>query len=82
MEKNKSGVSIISWQSRGNQVQRGGDEVWYALGAEDNIVIRRKVICNDIWDAVANCGALATLPEMSDPQASAPILGRNPSRRP
>jgi hypothetical protein len=67
LEKNKSGVSVVSWQSRANQVQRGGSEVWYALGAEDNIVIRRKAICNEIWDTFANCGALATLLDICQP---------------
>ena len=63
LEKNKSGSSVISWQSRADQVQRGRTEVWYALGAEDNVVIRLKAVCNEIWDPVANCGALATLPD-------------------
>lgn len=57
-------MSVISWQSRANQFQRGGAEIWYALGAEDNIVIRRKAVRNEVWDTFVNCGALAALPDV------------------
>jgi hypothetical protein len=48
-------VRVVFRQSRFDQVNRSGPNIWYTLGAKDYIVIWGQLFGDNVWDAVADC---------------------------
>lgn len=61
LEQDQRCVTVVLWQSGSNQVKGGGSDVWYALGANNDIVIRGKIFGGDVRNSVANYDGLAVM---------------------
>lgn len=58
LEEDQGRVSVIFWQSGGDQVEGSGPNVWYAFSANNDIVVRWEALGGDVWDGIADCGWL------------------------
>ena len=61
LEKDKSRVRIVFWERRSDQINCSRSDVRHTFGAKNDVVVRRKLLGVDIWDAVAHCDVLAIL---------------------
>jgi|SRR5690242_21682440 len=87
LEEDQGRVSVLFWQSGGDQVEGGGPNVWYAFCTDNNIIVRWEALGGDVWDGIANCGGLEAAIALvatteSELGISTPTLGLNPFNDP
>ena len=58
LEEDKGRVCILLRQGRSDQIDCSRSDVWHTFSAKNNIVVRRKLFGDDIWDTIAHCDVL------------------------